>query len=67
MALLRAGPITGYEMRDDFAARAQANVAGFLGTGVLARYHVEVRDVYDGIDEMGLDRVCSTYPSRGGC
>ena len=32
MALLRAGAeITGYELRADFAARAQANVAGFLG------------------------------------
>ena len=41
MALLRAGAeVTGYELRPDFAARAQANVAAFLGDSVLDRYHV---------------------------
>src|SRR6204780_1214663 len=50
MALLRAGAdITGYELRPDFAARAQANVVAFLGTGVMDRYHVEIRDAYDGV------------------
>ncbi len=40
MALLRAGAdVTGYEIRPDFAARAQANVAGFLGADALERYH----------------------------
>ncbi len=63
MALLRAGAdITGYEIRPDFAARAQANVAAFLGTGILAHYHVEIRDAYDGIEEMGLDRVVLDLP-----
>ena len=63
MALLRAGAeITGYEVRSDFAARAQANVAGFLGSGVLDRYRVQVRDAYDGIDETGLDRVVLDLP-----
>ena len=58
MTLLRAGAdVTGYEVRDDFAARAVANVTSFLGEGVLSRYHVQVRDVYEGIDEKGLDRV----------
>ena len=34
MALLRAGAVvTGYELRDDFAARAQANVAAFARLG----------------------------------
>jgi tRNA (adenine57-N1/adenine58-N1)-methyltransferase len=38
MTLLRAGAeIFGYEIREDFAERAQANVAGFLGTGALDR------------------------------
>ena len=41
MALLRAGAeVTGYELRPDFAARAQANVAAFLGAGVLDHYRV---------------------------
>ena len=63
MALLRAGAeITGYEIREDFAARAEANVAGFLGTKVLSRYHVEVRDVYQGIDATDLDRVVLDLP-----
>ncbi|HLH46677.1 MAG TPA: tRNA (adenine-N1)-methyltransferase, partial [Acidimicrobiales bacterium] len=58
MALLRAGAhITGYELRPEFAERARANVSGFLGTGVLSRYDVQVRDVYEGIDGTGLDRV----------
>jgi tRNA (adenine57-N1/adenine58-N1)-methyltransferase len=63
MALLRAGAeIFGYELRDDFAARAAANVAGFLGAGALDRYHVEVRDVYDGVGVGDLDRVVLDLP-----
>lgn len=63
MALLRAGAeITGYELRPDFAARAQANVAGFLGASSLNRYTVHIRDAYDGIDETGFDRVVLDLP-----
>lgn len=63
MALLRAGAdITGYEIRPDFAARAQANVAGFLGSAVLERYRVEMRDVYEGIGADDLDRVILDLP-----
>jgi tRNA (adenine57-N1/adenine58-N1)-methyltransferase len=63
MALLRAGAeITGYELREDFAARARSNVAAFLGEGALDRYHVEIRDSYEGIDEVGLDRVVLDLP-----
>ena len=63
MTMLRAGAdIVGYELRPDFAARAQANVAGFLGEEAMARYRVEVRDVYAGIDETGLDRVVLDLP-----
>jgi tRNA (adenine57-N1/adenine58-N1)-methyltransferase len=63
MALLRAGAcVTGYEVREDHAARAVANVRGFLGEGVLSRYHVEVRDVYEGIEPSGLDRVLLDLP-----
>ncbi len=63
MTLLRAGAvIAGYEVREDFANRARTNVVGFLGTEVLDRYRVEVRDVYDGIDATGLDRVVLDLP-----
>ena len=63
MALLRAGAdVVGYELRDDFAARAAKNVAAFLGDHALARYRVELRDCYDGIDETDLDRVILDLP-----
>jgi tRNA (adenine57-N1/adenine58-N1)-methyltransferase len=63
MTLLRAGAeIVGYELRPDFAARAQANVAGFLGREALDRYHVSVRDAYDGIDERDFDRMVLDLP-----
>jgi tRNA (adenine57-N1/adenine58-N1)-methyltransferase len=63
MTLLRAGAeIFGYEIREDFAERAQANVAGFLGAGALDRYHVEVRDIYEGIATVDLDRIVLDLP-----
>ena len=61
MALLRAGAsVVGYEVRADFAAHAQANVAAFLGGS--ASYRVEERDVYEGVDEEGLDRIVLDLP-----
>lgn len=63
MALLRAGAdVTGYEIREDFASRAVRNVTGFLGEGALERYHVQIRDVYEGIGEHDLDRVLLDLP-----
>jgi tRNA (adenine57-N1/adenine58-N1)-methyltransferase len=63
MTLLRAGAdVVGYEQRPDFAARAVANVASFLGSDTLERFHVHERDVYEGIDEVGLDRVVLDLP-----
>jgi tRNA (adenine57-N1/adenine58-N1)-methyltransferase len=63
MGLLRAGAdIVGYELREDFAARAQRNVRAFLGEDVADRYRVEVRDCYDGIDAPGIDRVVLDLP-----
>jgi tRNA (adenine57-N1/adenine58-N1)-methyltransferase catalytic subunit len=63
-ALLRAvgptGSVVGYELRDDFATKAQSNVLSFLGADVPLT--VEVRDVYDGIDVVGLDRVLLDLP-----
>jgi tRNA (adenine57-N1/adenine58-N1)-methyltransferase len=63
MTLVRAGAIVrGYELRPEFAARARANVEAMLGAEALARYSVEIRDVYEGIDETGLDRVLLDLP-----
>jgi tRNA (adenine57-N1/adenine58-N1)-methyltransferase catalytic subunit len=63
MTLLRAGAdVVGYELREDFAKKARQNVASFLGDGVLDRYRVEIRNAYDGIDEIGLDRVVLDLP-----
>ena len=64
MTLLRAigptGHITGYEIRDDFADRAQRNVEAFLGPDVPLT--VEVRDIYAGIEKTDLDRVILDLP-----
>ena len=64
MALLRAvgteGSVVGYEIREDFAARAAKNVESFLGPN--QPYRVEIRDVYEGIEETGLDRIVLDLP-----
>ena len=61
MVALRAGCIvTGYELREDFANRARSNVEAAIG--VEAAYRVEVRDIYDGIDEEYLDRILLDLP-----
>lgn len=64
LATLRAvgpdGRVTGYEIREDFARRARANVEGLLGTDV--PLSIEVRDAYAGIEETGLDRVLLDLP-----
>ncbi len=63
MTMLRWGAdIVGYELREDFAKRAVANVRAFLGEEVLDRYRVELRDCYAGIDERELDRVVLDLP-----
>jgi len=61
MTLLRAGAdVVGYELREDFAERAKANVTATLGADV--RYRIEIRDVTQGIDEVGLDRILLDMP-----
>jgi tRNA (adenine57-N1/adenine58-N1)-methyltransferase len=61
MALLRAGAsVVGYELREDFANRAQNNVVAMVGDD--ADYRVELRDVYEGIEERGLDRIVLDLP-----
>ncbi|MCY4665818.1 MAG: tRNA (adenine-N1)-methyltransferase [Acidimicrobiaceae bacterium] len=63
MALLRAGAVvSGYERREDFCARGRANVERFCGSETLERYRTEIRDVYEGIEETGLDRVVLDLP-----
>jgi tRNA (adenine57-N1/adenine58-N1)-methyltransferase len=61
MTLLRAGArVTGYEIRPDFALTAQRNVADMLGD--TCPYEVHDRDVYEGIDEVDLDRIVLDLP-----
>lgn len=50
MALLRAGAnIVGYEVREDFASRAQKNVYAFMGEQIAERYDIHIADAYQGI------------------
>ncbi len=64
MALARTGcTVVGYEIREDFAERARTNVTTWLGQEISeARYRVEIRDVYEGIDEQGVDRIVLDLP-----
>jgi tRNA (adenine57-N1/adenine58-N1)-methyltransferase len=63
MTLLRAGAIvTGYEIREDFAARAMKNVEAYCTPEMMEHYSVEVRDCYEGIDELSFDRIILDLP-----
>ncbi len=65
MTMLRYGAhITGYEIREDFANRAKANVRGFLGADALDRYDIHIQSSYEGIDaEHGpFDKVVLDLP-----
>ena len=63
MTLLRAGAdITGYELREDFAAQAVANVTEFLGVDVLDRYDVNVRSAYEPFEHSDFDRIVLDLP-----
>lgn len=63
IALLRAGAdIVGYELREDFAARAAKNVSRFLGPEVLERYDVQLRNAYEGVEHTGFDRMILDLP-----
>lgn len=63
MAMLRCGAdIIGYEIREEFANRAQINVERFLGADAMRNYRVDLRDCYEGIDERGMDRVVLDLP-----
>jgi tRNA (adenine57-N1/adenine58-N1)-methyltransferase catalytic subunit len=61
MVVLRAGArIVGYEIRPDFAARARANVAAWLGSE--AGYEVKLADAAQGFAERDVDRVLLDLP-----
>ena len=61
MSLLRAGAqVVGYEIRPDFAKRAMANVAEWIGED--APYRVVDRDAYEEIEEEDLDRIVLDLP-----
>ncbi|MBS1848645.1 MAG: tRNA (adenine-N1)-methyltransferase, partial [Actinobacteria bacterium] len=63
MTMTRAGAdVVGYEIRDDFATTARRNVGDFLGPVALEHYRVEIRDIYDGIDEVDVDRIVLDLP-----
>jgi tRNA (adenine57-N1/adenine58-N1)-methyltransferase catalytic subunit len=67
IALLRAvgpqGRVISYELREDFAARARRNVADFLGEA--PQWELKLRDLYDGFDETGVDRIFIDLPEPG--
>jgi tRNA (adenine57-N1/adenine58-N1)-methyltransferase len=61
MAVLRVGAsVVGYEIRPEFAERAQANVHAALGPDV--PYRVVIADVTEGIAERDVDRVLLDMP-----
>ena len=65
MTMLRWGAeIVGYEIREDFANRARANVREFLGEVAMDRYDVHIADSYTGIDPAHgvFDRVVLDLP-----
>jgi len=61
MAVLRAGAsVVGYDLRQDFADGAMANVRAALGEA--PEYRIEIRDATLGIDEREVDRVLLDLP-----
>lgn len=63
MGLLRAGAhVTGYEVREDFASRAEKNISGFLGAEAMERYDLHIRSAYEPLDLEDIDRVVLDLP-----
>lgn len=63
MTMLRYGAtIVGYELREEFANRAESNIRSFLGPEALGRFDVQLRDCYEGIDETNFDRIVLDLP-----
>ncbi len=67
IALLRAvgptGHLISYELREDFAAAARRNVATFFGAA--PNWTLKLRDLYEGFDETGVDRLFLDLPEPG--
>jgi tRNA (adenine57-N1/adenine58-N1)-methyltransferase len=64
IALLRAvgsnGRLVSYEIREDFASLARSNVEAFFGSA--SNWTLRVKDVYQGFDETGVDRMFLDLP-----
>ncbi len=64
LVLLRAvgpgGRVVSYEVREEFARRAQRNIEARLGPGVPLT--VRLQDVYGGLEEREVDRVVLDLP-----
>jgi tRNA (adenine57-N1/adenine58-N1)-methyltransferase len=64
LALLRAvgpeGKVISYEKRPEFIQRAQKNIQLFMGD--LPNLEIKQRDIYEGIEEEGLDRIILDIP-----
>ena len=66
MALVRAvgpeGRVVTYELREDFAALARANVEAFLGK--TENLEIKIGSVYEPVEETDIDRVVLTASWR---
>ncbi len=67
MTLLNAvgekGRVISYEIREDFARRAVANIETYLGASITTdRLLVRQQDIYDGIEEEAVDRIVLDLP-----
>lgn len=64
MALLRSagreGIVISYEVREDFINRAVENIERYLGK--VDNLIVKQKDIYEGIDEDGIDRIVLDLP-----
>lgn len=64
IGLLRAvgpeGRVVSYELREEFASTARANVESFLGKA--ENWEIRMQSIYDRIEESGVDRVILDVP-----
>jgi len=64
MALLRVvgpqGKVISYEVREDFASQAKKNIENFAGR--VDNLEIRLKDIYQGIEEKGVDRVILDVP-----